>query len=129
MPSCGLCLELSYFLIARADEMMFAGSWGVVHSAYGLTRRDAAFFRGGRRLEYVLWRQAIESSITTAEIESDRQGDIKARARDMIHDPRSGGRAESDAVPLMVELHWRVIRRGLIAPRRHFSGRVVRRKT
>ena len=37
-----LCLSLSYFLIARSDEI-FASSSGQVHPAHCLTRKDVAF--------------------------------------------------------------------------------------
>ena len=48
-----MCLmTLSYFLIARADEV-FATSSGKVHPAHCLTRRDVALFRGDNRLEYL----------------------------------------------------------------------------
>lgn len=42
-----LRLALSYFLIARSDEM-FATSSRVVHRAHCLPRRNVAIFRGGR---------------------------------------------------------------------------------
>ena len=38
-----LCLSLSYFLIARSDEI-FPSSSGVAHHAHCLTRKDVAFF-------------------------------------------------------------------------------------
>ena len=37
-----LCLSLSYFMIARSDEI-FACSSGVAHLAHCLTRKDVAF--------------------------------------------------------------------------------------
>ena len=47
-----MCLSLSYFSTASADEM-FATSSGKVHPAHCLTRRDVALFRGDNRLEYL----------------------------------------------------------------------------
>ena len=48
-----MCLmSLSYFLIARADEM-FATSSGKVRPAHCLTRRDVALFREDIQLEYL----------------------------------------------------------------------------
>ena len=45
-----MCLSLSYFSTASADEM-FATSSGKVHPAHCLTRRDVALFRGDNQLE------------------------------------------------------------------------------
>ena len=48
-----LCFCLSYFLIARSDEV-FASDSGVVHPAHCLTRGDVAFFAGDVQLAYAL---------------------------------------------------------------------------
>ena len=56
--SCGLCLSLSYSLVAQSDEI-FARSSGVANPVHCLTRRnDVAFFSGNNQLEYVHLRQA-----------------------------------------------------------------------
>ena len=49
-----LCLCLSYFLIARSDEV-FASDSGVVHPAHCLTRGGVSFFAGDVQLAYALW--------------------------------------------------------------------------
>ena len=49
-----LSLCLSYFLIARSDEV-FASDLDVVHPAHCLTTEDVAFFAGDVQLEYALW--------------------------------------------------------------------------
>ena len=100
-----LCLSLSYFLIARADEM-FAASSGTVHPAHCLTRGDVAFFRGDSQLEYVNWRQAdkIEVQFRGHKGDQEQRGDVRVRTRDYVHGPRSGYRAHGGAVALMVEL-------------------------
>ena len=43
---------LSYFLLARLDEM-FAADSGEVHSAHCLTRGDVAFYVVSTQLEYI----------------------------------------------------------------------------
>lgn len=100
-----LCLSLSYFLIARADEM-FANSSGVVHPAHCLTRQDVAFFQGDRQLQYLHWRQAdrIEVRFRGHKGDQEQRGNVRVRTRDETHGPRSGYRADGGAVALMVEL-------------------------
>ena len=89
-----LCLSLSYFLIARSDEM-FASSSGVVHTVHCLRRRDVAFFRGSRPLKYVEWRQAdkIEVHFRGHKGDQAQEGDVRVRTRDVIHGPQSGYRS------------------------------------
>ncbi|CAB1109801.1 unnamed protein product [Ectocarpus sp. CCAP 1310/34] len=98
-----LCLSLSYFFITRSDEM-FANSSGVVHPVHCLTRRDVAFFRGSRQLEYMHWQQADRVEIRFRGHKGDQGqiGDVRARTRDEVHGPRSGYRANGGAVALMV---------------------------
>ena len=100
-----MCLSLSYFLIARADEM-FATSSGLVHPAHCLTRRDVALFRGDSQLAYLNWRQAdrIEVHFRGHKGDQDQRGDVRVRTRDAARGPRSGYRADGGAVALMVEL-------------------------
>ena len=100
-----LCLSLSYFLIARSDEI-FASSSGVAHHAHCLTRKDVAFFSGNNQLEYVHWRQAdkVEINFRGHKGDHDQIGEVRARTRDEISGPQSGYRADGGAVALMVEL-------------------------
>ena len=100
-----LCLRLSYFLIARSDEI-FASSSGVAHHAHCLTRKDVAFFSGNNQLEYVHWRQAdkVEINFKGHKGDQDQIGEVRARTRDEISGPQSGYRADGGAVALMVEL-------------------------
>ena len=51
-----LCLCVSYFLIARSDEV-FASDSGVVHPAHCLNRGNVAFFAGDVQLAYALCQQ------------------------------------------------------------------------
>ena len=48
-----LCLRMSYFFLARSDEV-FANGSGVVNPAHCLMRSDVAFFS---------WRQTVEASL------------------------------------------------------------------
>lgn len=100
-----LCLSLSYFLIARADEM-FASSTGVVHPAHCLTRGDVAFFRGDIQLEYVHWRQADSVEVNFRGHKGDQamKGNVRVRTRDETSGPRAGYRTDGGAVDLMLEL-------------------------
>ena len=52
-----MCSCLSYFLLARSDEM-FATDSGAVHSVHCLTRADVAFYADGTQLHCMRWRQA-----------------------------------------------------------------------
>ena len=52
-----MCLGLSYFLLARSDEM-FANDSGAVHFVHCLTRGDVALYADGTQLQYMRWRQA-----------------------------------------------------------------------
>ena len=94
-----LCLSLSYFLIARSDEI-FANSSGVAHPVHCLTREDVAFFSGNAQLEYVHWRQADKMEI------QDHIEEVRARIRHEISGPQSGYRADGGAVALMVQLMY-----------------------
>ena len=100
-----LCLCLSYFLIARSDEV-FASDSGVVHPAHCLTRGDVAFFAGDAQLAYALWPTAgkIEVRVRGHKGDQDMTGSVRVRTRDEITGPRSGYRAGGGAVTLMVEL-------------------------
>ena len=100
-----LCLCLSYFLIARSDEV-FASDSGVVHPAHCLTRGDVAFFAGDAQLAYALWPTAdkIEVRVRGHKGDQDMIGSVRVRTRDEITGPRSGYRAGGGAVALMVEL-------------------------
>ena len=53
-----LCLCLSYFLIARPDEV-FASDSGVVHPEHCLTRGNVAFFAGDGS-----WRKPFGQQLT-----------------------------------------------------------------
>ena len=100
-----LCLCLSYFLIARSDEV-FASDSGVVHPAHCLTRGDVAFFAGDVQLAYALWPTAdkIEVRVRGHKGHQDQIGSVRVRTRDEITRPRAGYRADGGAVALMVEL-------------------------
>ena len=100
-----LCLCLSYFLIARSDEV-FASDSGVVHPAHCLTRRDVASFAGDAQLAYVLWPTADKIEVRLRGHKGDRGmiGSVRVRTRDKITGPRSGCRAGGGTVALMVEL-------------------------
>ena len=100
-----LCLSLSYFLIARSDEI-FASSSGVAHPAHCLTRKDVAFFSGNNQLEYVHWRQAdkVEKTFRGHKGDQIQIGEMRARTLDEISGPQSGYRADGGAVALIVEL-------------------------
>ena len=100
-----LCLCLSYFLIARSDEM-FASDSGVVHPAHCLTRGDVAFFDGDVQLAYALCPTAdkIEVRVRWHKEDQDQVGSVRVRTRDEIPGPRAGYRADGGAVALMVEL-------------------------
>ena len=98
-----LCLSLSYFLIARSDEM-FASSAGGVHPAHCLTRKDVAFFAGSTQLDYRHWRQAnkMEIHFRGHKGDQDQTGDVRVRTREEASGPRAGYRADGGAVALMV---------------------------
>ena len=49
--------SLSYFVLARSDEMLATDS-GAVQSVHCLTRGDIAFYADGTQLQYMRWRQA-----------------------------------------------------------------------
>ena len=100
-----LCLCLSYFLIARSDEV-FASDSGVVHPAHCLTRGDVAFFAGDVHLAYALWPTAdkIEVRVRGHKGDQDQIGSVCVRTRDEITGPLAGYRADGGAVALMGEL-------------------------
>ena len=100
-----LCLCLSYFLIARSDEV-FASDSGVVHPAHCQTRGDAAFFAGDVQLAYALWPTAdkIEVRVRGHKGDQDQIGSVRERTRDEITGSRADYRADGGAVALMVEL-------------------------
>lgn len=100
-----LCLSLSYFLIARSDEI-FASSSGQVHPAHCLTRKDVAFFRGDIQLDYTHWRQAdtVEVNFRGHKGDQAQKGNVRVRTRDETSGPRAGYRADGGAVALLVEL-------------------------
>ena len=100
-----LCLCLSYFLIARPDEV-FASDSGVVHPAHCLTRGDVAFFAGDVQLAYALWPTAdkIEVRVRVHKGDQDQIGSVCVRTRDEMAGPRAGYRADGGAVALVVEL-------------------------
>ena len=86
-----LCLSLSYFLIARSNEI-FASSSAVAHLVHCLTRKDVAFFTGNNQLEYVHWRQAdkVEINLRGHKGDQDQIGEVRACTRDEISGPQSG---------------------------------------
>ena len=45
-----MCFGLSYFLLARSDEL-FAADFGAVHSVHCLTRGNVAFYADGTQLQ------------------------------------------------------------------------------
>ena len=49
-----LCLCLSYFLVARSDDL-FAPDSGAAHSVHCLTRGDVAIYADGTQLQYMRW--------------------------------------------------------------------------
>ena len=100
-----LCLCLSYFLIARLDEV-FASDSGVVHPAHCLTRGDVAFFVGDVQLAYALWPTAdkIEVRVRGHKGNQEQIGSVRVRTRDEITGPRAGYRADGGAAALVVEL-------------------------
>ena len=83
-----LCLSLSYFLIARSDEI-FASSSSVAHPVHCLTRKDVAFFSRNNQLEYVHWRQGdtMEIHFRGHKGDQDQIGEVRARTRDEICGP------------------------------------------
>ena len=98
-----MCLmSLSYFLIARADEM-FATSSGKVRPAHCLTRRDVALFRGDKSVGIPDWRQAdrIEVHFRGHKGDQEQRGNVKVCTQGDVHGPRSGHRADGGAVALM----------------------------
>ena len=101
----GLCLCLSYFLIARSDEVLASDS-GEVHPAHCLTRGDVAFFAGDVQLAYAFWPSAdkIEVRVWGHKGDQDQIGSVRVRTRDEITDPRAEYRADGGAVALMVVL-------------------------
>ena len=80
-----LCLSLSYFLIARSDEIFASSSRGA-HPVHCLTRKDVAFFFGNNQLECVHWRQAdnMEINFRGHKENRDQIGEVRARTRDGI---------------------------------------------
>ena len=100
-----LCLCLSYFLIARSDEV-FASDSGVVHPAHCLTRGDVAFFVGDVQLGYALWSIAdkVEVRVRGHKGDQDQIGSVRVHTRDEITGPCAGYRAGGGVVALMVEL-------------------------
>ena len=55
-------LALYYFFVARSDEI-FASPAGAVHPVHCLTRRDAALYKGERRLTSLQWHQATSIEV------------------------------------------------------------------
>ena len=100
-----ICLCLSYFLIARSDEV-FASDSGVVHPAHCLNRGDVAFFAGDVQLAYALWPIAdkIEVHVRGHKGDQDQIFSVRVRTRNEITGPRAGYRADGGAVALMMEL-------------------------
>ena len=86
-----LCLCLSYFLIARSDEV-FASDSGVVHPAHCLNRGNVAFFAGDVQLAYALWPTAdkIEVRVRGHKGDQDQIGSVRVRTRDEITGRRAG---------------------------------------
>ena len=74
------CLCLSYFLIARSDEV-FASDSGVVHPAHCLTRGGVASFAGDVQLGYTLWPTAdkIEVRVWGHKGDQDQIGSVRVR--------------------------------------------------
>ena len=100
-----LLLALSYFFVARSDEI-FASPTGVVHPVHCLTRRDMALYKGERRLTSLQWHQATSIEVRFYGRKGDRaqQGSVIVLTRDDASGTRSGVGAGGGAVALMVEL-------------------------
>ena len=100
-----LCLCLSYFLLARSDEM-FAADSGAIHSVHCLTRGDVAFYADGTQLEYLRWRQAdkVEVRFTGHKGDQEQVGSVRVRTRTEVRGSKSSFRVDGGAVALMLEL-------------------------
>ena len=98
-------LALYYFFVARSDEI-FASPAGAVHPVHCLTRRDAALYKGERRLTSLQWHQATSTKVRFRVHKGDQaqQGPVILHTRDDASGTRSGVGAGGGAVALMVEL-------------------------
>ena len=98
-----LSLALSYFFVARSDEISPAGA---VHPVHCLTRRDVALYKGERRLTSLQWHQATSIEVRFRGHKGDQaqQGSVIVRTCDDASGTRSGVGAGGGAVALMVEL-------------------------
>ena len=100
-----LCLCLSYFLMARSDEM-FAADSGVVHPVLCLTRGDVAFFATSTQLRDTRGQQPdkVEVRFNGHKGDQEQVGSVPVRTRGEVRGPSSSFRADGGAVTLMLEL-------------------------
>ena len=101
-----LCLALSYFLLARSEEM-FASSAAGIHPIHCLQRQDMTFYDvEGKELSSIQWRRATRAEVTFRGHEDDQaqQGSAVIRMRDIAYGTRSQIGAGGGAVALLVEL-------------------------
>ena len=100
-----ICLCLSYFLMARSDEM-FAADSGTVHDVHRLTRGDVAFYAQATQLDEGRWQKADKVEVRFKGHKRDQEhiGSVRVRTRDEVRGSRSSYRADGGAVALMLEL-------------------------
>ena len=95
-----LALYLSYFLLARSDEM-FAADSGAAHSVHCLTRGGVAFYADGTQLEYMQWRQADRVDVRFKGHEGDQEqmGSIRVRTQTEVPGSKPSFGADGDVMP------------------------------
>ena len=77
-----LCLCLSYFLVARSDEM-FAADSGAVYSAHCSTRGQVSFYAGSTQLQHIRRRQdgRVEVRFKGHKDDQEPMGSVRVRRR------------------------------------------------
>lgn len=100
-----LCLALTYFLVARSDEI-FADGAGRVHPVHCLRRDDVTFYEGERVLRPTQWYRATRVKVVFRGHKGDQveQGSTLFRTRDVAHGYLSQVGAGGGAVAILVEL-------------------------
>lgn len=100
-----LCLSLTYFLVARSDEI-FATTTGGVHPVHCLRRTDVTFYDGERVLRPSQLYRATRVRVRFRGHKGDQaeQGSTVFRTRDVAQGKRSQAGAGGGAVAILVEL-------------------------
>ena len=98
-------VSMSYFLLARSDEMFGVDS-GAVHSAHSLTRGGGVVYADGTQLECMrLWQaDRVEVRFKGHTGDQEQIGSVRVRTRNEVRRSKSSFRVDGGAVALMLEL-------------------------